>query len=170
MPLVLQTNTNPGAATWEELGALSGGTTTISRRFTLADLPAGETSVDLPFIEEVPALAIVHGVTFYLTTPPTGTGLSTFGLIIGRFDVSVSFTPFSIVTPNLFGAAVGFPDPALVQVEDAPNFLSWPLAASDAAWAPNVRLAGDISFTDMTALDVTAYVFYSLPSGFAVPA
>lgn len=165
MPLVLQTETNPGAATWAELAA-GGGVNSIQKRIQLADLDPEESTQTFFFDDVVPTPSIVLGATYYLTTPPGVTELTSFDMTVGRFPgdpVGI----FIAATP-LIGESAGWPPLTATQTGSLfPNVVSG--GPSLVEWSPYLNLEGDGNFSDLSAFDITVYLFYATLTGFTAP-
>jgi hypothetical protein len=173
MPFVLQTTTNPGAALWTELGTLSGGVQTISKRVTMADMPAA-INATIDFDDPIPALAIVHGASFYLTAPPTGgtdliCAVTPTNPYSGSWFIGADVPPASENFAQLVGAPIGFPVPSIRSTDFPINSLDWPLANSATPFTPAVIFGGSANLNTFADLDVTLYIFYSLPANFSIP-
>lgn len=164
MPLVLQTETNPGAATWAELAA-GGGAISVQERIQLADLDPG-LSTQVFTLPSIPTPSIVLGATYYLTTPPDVIEILSFEIVVGRFpELPQGF--FIPATP-LLGEAAGWPPLTAVQGSSLfPNVLSGAPSVSD--YVPYISITADGNFVNVAAFDITVYLFYTPLSGFTAP-
>lgn len=165
MPLVLQTNTNPGTAFWGDAPAAA---QSIQKRITLADLPAA-TTFNTTFDDTIPANAIILGSTYIVTEAPTGGGVVTCELTIGRFpELPVGFL---VPASELVGASPGYPPLTATPVSGiAGVMLSGGPTLDGTDWVPYILLdAGAVALNTLTTFDVTCYVFYTTLNGFTLP-
>ena len=166
MPLVLQTDTNPGQAQWAELSA--SGATSIQKRVQLADLPA-DTTFNGTFDDAIPANAVILGATYIVTAAPTGGGVTSVELTTGRFPE----TPAGFLVPasQLVGASVGYPTLTATPVSPlAVGMLSGGPTLDGTAWTPYILITADVNLNTLSTFDVTCYIFYTTLTGFSLPA
>lgn len=166
MPLVLQTDTNPGAATWGALAA--GAVQSIQQRVQLSDMPASNSNL-FTFADAVPANSLVVGASYFITASPAGGATTQLDFIFLLLDPP---TGLIFAETDIFGASTGWPvtSPTPTDQTRTAAILTGAQQPVSNATAPQFALTTDGPNLDtLTAIDFTAYVFYLPLEGYTAP-